>query len=130
MNLYLQDDLPFVTIILIHKGRQLEIPDVLIDTGSGGTIFAADYVAKIGIVPQREDTLRYIHGIGGSEVVFLRKVEFIQVGNYIHQDFEIEIGGMDYGFKIGGILGMDFLLSSRAKINLEQLSIEFMLGNI
>lgn len=28
--------------------------------------------------------------------------------------FEVEIGGMDYGFEIGGILGMDFLRKAGA----------------
>jgi hypothetical protein len=32
---------------------------------------------------------------------------------------------MDYGFKIDGILGMDFLLESGAIINLKDLNIEF-----
>jgi hypothetical protein len=38
---------------------------------------------------------------------------------------EIEVGGLDYGFELGGILGMDFLLASGARIDLQQLTIEF-----
>jgi len=41
------------------------------------------------------------------------------------EDFEVEIGGMDYGFPIGGILGMDFMLQAGAMIDLERLEIEF-----
>jgi hypothetical protein len=51
MHLSLQDNLPFVTVYLTHNDRELEIPNVLIDTGSGGTMFAADIVAEIGIIP-------------------------------------------------------------------------------
>jgi hypothetical protein len=40
-------------------------------------------------------------------------------------DFEIEVGGMDYGFEINGILGMDFLLRAGAILNLRELSLEF-----
>lgn len=125
MRLSLQDNLPFIAVTLVQHGRKIEIPNVLIDTGSGGTLFSADAVAEIGITPQSEDTLRHIHGVGGSEVVFMRKIEAIQAGDFTFRDFEIEIGGMDYGFDIRGILGMDFLLASGAQIDLKQLTIEF-----
>jgi predicted aspartyl protease len=124
MRLSLQDNLPFVTVTLVQSGRRLEISNILIDTGSGGTIFAADDAALIGIAPQDEDVLRHVHGVGGSEVVFMRRVEQLQVGEYVHSNFEIEVGGMDYGFDIHGILGMDFLLAAGAHIE-EKLTIEF-----
>ena len=125
MRLSLRDNLPFVAVTLAQDGKQIQIPHVLIDTGSGGTIFSADAVAEIGIVPQPQDVLRHIHGVGGSEVVFMRKVELLQVGAYSQRDFEIEVGGMDYGFELGGILGMDFLLASGAQIDLKRLTLEF-----
>jgi len=40
-------------------------------------------------------------------------------------DFEIEVGGMDYNFEIDGILGMDFLLNTNASIDFSKLTIEF-----
>jgi len=39
--------------------------------------------------------------------------------------FEIEIGGMDYGFEINGILGMDFIIRAKAIINLAEMRIDF-----
>jgi hypothetical protein len=48
------------------------------------------------------------------------------LGDYVFENFEIEIGGMDYGFEINGILGMDFLLLAGAMINLRDKQIEFM----
>jgi hypothetical protein len=39
--------------------------------------------------------------------------------------FEVEIGGIDYGFPIHGILGMDFLCATDAKIDLGQFEIDF-----
>jgi hypothetical protein len=55
-----------------------------------------------------EDTLHTIRGIGGSEVVFSRQVDYLAVADRALNGFEVEIGGMDYGFEINGILGMDF----------------------
>jgi len=125
MRLQLRDNLPFVSIIVNHQGKKIKIQNVLVDTGSGGTILAADVLSKIGIVPQADDTLHTIFGVGGSEVVFTRKINELKVGTFTIKQFEIEIGGMDYGFNIQGILGMDFLISAGAKIDLKKLEIEF-----
>ncbi|MDP1714192.1 MAG: retropepsin-like aspartic protease [Anaerolineales bacterium] len=125
MRLQLRDNLPFVSINVKHQGKKINIKNVLVDTGSGGTILAADVLSKIGIVPQTDDTLHTIFGVGGSEVVFTRKIDELKVGTFTIKQFEIEIGGMDYGFNIQGIIGMDFLISAGAKIDLEKLEIEF-----
>lgn len=125
MRLRLRDNLPFVGITVVHQRGKIKIPNILVDTGSGGTILSADALSKIGIVPQPEDTLHTIFGVGGSEVVFTRTVDELKVGTFSVKQFEIEIGGMDYGFDIQGILGMDFLTTAGAKINLEELEIEF-----
>jgi len=125
MRLQLRDNLPFVSITLNHQGKKVNIKNVLVDTGSGGTILAADVLSKIGIVPQPDDTLHTIFGVGGSEVVFTRKIDELNVGTFTTKQFEIEIGGMDYGFNIQGILGMDFLISAGANIDLNKLKIEF-----
>jgi hypothetical protein len=37
----------------------------------------------------------------------------------------VEIGEMDYGFEIGGILGLDFLRAAGVVIDLGKLSIDF-----
>jgi len=64
-----------------------------------------------------------ISGVGGSEVVFTRKIDELKVETFTIKQFEI--GGMDYGFDIQGILGMDFLISAGAKIDLEKMEIAF-----
>ena len=38
-------------------------------------------------------------------------------------DFDIEVGAMDYGFAIDGIIGTDFLLQVGAVIDLSRLEI-------
>ena len=108
MRLQLQDNLPFTAVTLYDRGQSIEILNVLIDTGSATTILAADAVHKVQIVPEPDDTLYTIRGVGGSEVVFSRKVDALELGECHLDQFEIEVGGMDYGFSINGILGMDF----------------------
>jgi hypothetical protein len=125
MKLSLKYDLPFIVISLAYKNSATQISDVLVDTGSASTILSADALSKIGIVPAPEDTLYNIRGVGGSEVVFARKVDYLQVGEQRISDFEIEVGGMDYGFEINGILGTDFLLRAGAMIDLSKMEIKF-----
>jgi hypothetical protein len=64
-----------------------------------------------------------IHGVGGVEFVFAKRVEAVQVGELHANDFEIEVGAMDYGFPIDGILGTDFLIRVGAVIDLHRLEI-------
>lgn len=125
MQLTLRDNLPFVQVTVIHRGAELNIIDVLVDTGSATTILASDQVLQIGIVPEPSDTLYTIRGVGGIETVFTRQIEQLRIGQCQVTDIEIEVGGMDYGFEIQGILGMDFLLRAGAIINLRDLSLEF-----
>jgi len=40
-------------------------------------------------------------------------------------DFIIQIGAMNYGFHINGILGMDFLKRSKAMIDIDENIIRF-----
>ncbi len=125
MQLTLKDDLPFVTLTLIYRGATLVVPEVLVDTGSASTVISANQVAQVALVPESNDILHTVRGVGGSEAVFTRRVDRLQIDNHAIEDFEIEIGGMEYGFAISGILGMDYLVRVGAIINLKTLAIEF-----
>jgi predicted aspartyl protease len=125
MQLILRDDLPFTILTIAYEGVETEVQDVLVDTGSATTVLAADIVASIGIEPEPTDRLLTIQGVGGTEVVFERKLEWLAVGAKRITAFAVEIGGMDYGFPINGILGMDFLVHTGAIINLRDMLIEF-----
>jgi hypothetical protein len=125
MRLELEGSLPFVPIRIGYRGTEIEIGKVLIDTGSASTLLSVDTVAAIGLFPLPEDTLHTIRGIGGSEVVFSRQVDYLAVADRALNRFEVEIGGMDYGFEINGILGMDFLTRAGAVLDLSNLTIEF-----
>jgi predicted aspartyl protease len=125
MQLTLKGDLPFISLTVAYQGTEIEVPHILVDTGSASTILSADWMRQIGIVPQPEDTLYTIRGVGGTEVVFTRQVDYLQLGQQRLNQFQLEVGGMDYGFEINGILGMDALLQAGAILDLRQLELEF-----
>jgi predicted aspartyl protease len=118
-------ELAFVTATLTYRGTSVEVPDVLVDTGAASTVLNADLVADAGIYLASNDVLRRLRGVGGHEYVFVRRVDRLAVGDRGLDNFDVEIGEMDYGFEIGGILGMDFLRAARAIVDLGNLTIEF-----
>ncbi len=125
MKLIIENGLPFLTIEIAYKGKATQIPNVLVDTGSSTTILSADKLDLINITPLPDDVLHHIVGVGGSELVYTKQVDYLKIGETNINNFLIEVGGMDYGFNIDGILGMDYLLASKALINLELMEIHF-----
>jgi predicted aspartyl protease len=125
VQLTFRHDLAFVTATFTHAGVSIEIADVLVDTGAASTIINADLAANAGGYVSPNDTLRRLRGVGGHEHVFTRRIDRLAIGNHGVDNFEVEVGEMDYGFEIGGILGMDFLRAACAIIDLGQLTIEF-----
>jgi predicted aspartyl protease len=125
VQLILRHDLAFVTATLTYSGTSIEIPDVLVDTGAASTVINADLAAEARIYLRPSDQLRRLRGVGGHEHVFVRRVDRLALGEQGLDDFDVEIGEMDYGFEIGGILGMDLLHAANAVIDLGKLSIDF-----
>lgn len=123
MQIRIDGGLPFVTAIIGHHSHTLKLNRVLVDTGSAGTIFNADRVADLGLVLEPHDTIFRIRGVGGAEFVFAKIVDSLAVGKLALPNFQIEVGAMDYGFKLDGIIGMDFLHQTEAILDLGRLEI-------
>ena len=128
MKIRLEDGLPYVTAFLIYGGQRMQFENILLDTGSAGVIFAADQVLNVGLRYEPEDMVHRIRGVGGAEFVFTKRVERLGVGELWVDDFRIEVGMMDYGFDIDGIIGMDFLTQVGAVIDLSKFEIYPALG--
>ncbi len=123
MNIRLQDGLPFVAATIDYHGRRVTFPQVLLDTGSAGCIFAADKLLTIDLRYEPDDAVHRIRGVGGAEFVFTKKVDRLGLSDLQVDGFEIEVGAMDYGMEMDGIIGMDFLIKTGAVIDLPQLDI-------
>jgi predicted aspartyl protease len=123
MTIRVQDGLPYVTITLRYRGQQLELLNVLLDTGSAGTVFSADQVFPMGLQYEADDPVHRIRGIGGAEFVFSKRVDRLSLGKIQVNDFVIEVGAMDYGIDMDGIVGMDFLMQVGALIDLSQMEV-------
>lgn len=120
--------LPFVSAVEVSvNNRSVTLNKVLVDTGSGGTIFSADLLLDIGVKPEIDDDLIMITGVGGTEYAFSKAVDTIKIGHLYVNNFRIQVGALDYafdfGFELEGIIGMNFLLATKAKIDCENLTL-------
>ena len=124
-RLIIEDGLLFTDMELIFRGQSLWLKRVLVDIGSGGTIISTDLAESIGIIAEEDDMIYRISSVGGSEFVFSKKVGSIKIGETVTRDFPLEVGAMNYGFDLDGIIGLDFLQQIKAIINIDKLTIEF-----
>jgi Aspartyl protease len=74
MNISVHHGLPFVEVTIQFRGQNLLLEKVLLDTGSAGTIFNADLVESIGVVPEENDVVDAIRGVGGVECVYRKRL--------------------------------------------------------
>ncbi len=125
MRIQIVEGLPLVELRLGHGGRVVQVKRVLIDTGSGSTVISSLRAREIGVVAEPQDPIRTIRGVGGMEVVFVKRVDFLQVDRRRFKNFEIELSPLDYGIGINGILGLDFLIATRAVVDLKHLELRF-----
>ena len=123
MKIRVEDGLPYITASLTYRGQSLQIEKALLDTGSAGTVLSADRVLDIGLQYEMSDIVHRIRGVGGAEFVYSKQIDRFAVDDLEVREFEVEIGAMDYGFQIDGIVGLDFLLQVGASIDLAQLEI-------
>lgn len=118
--------LPFISIKLEFRGELLQLEKVLLDTGSASTLLNADAVREVGMVPEEDDLVEIIRGVGGIEYVYTKSLDSITVDGTTINEFQVEIGNMDYGLEIDGILGFNFMKQTGVVINtnLMELSID------
>ena len=123
MRIALRHGLPFVSVTVGYRDRQLQLDDVLLDTGSAETVFSADRLLAIDLLYEADDAVHRIRGVGGAEFVFSKRVDSLSLGDLQVNGFNVEVGAMDYGFELDGILGLDLLMHVGAVIDLAQMDV-------
>ncbi len=124
MNITSRHGLPFIEVEFINQGKSHRSANFLIDTGSASTLLSVEIAVRLGLGPEPNDTIREIRGVGGSEFVYEKHIDKIILGSKQMDSFKIQIGDMDYGFEMDGIIGYNFLKASKALINLDKMEVE------
>ena len=125
MNMNLKYGIPFIEIKIINKDKGITVKNVLIDTGAASSILSSDIALEIGLAPSPTDVINRVRGFGGYEYVYEKFIDKIKIEDIELSNFKIEVGDMDYGFNIDAILGTDFLIESKAVIDMENLKLKF-----
>jgi hypothetical protein len=123
LEIKLENGLSYISVTLSYQGQEMTLEKMLLDTGSMGTLFAIEKVDSIDLLPEYNDRIREIYGIGGREYVFSKTIDYLVSGKLMVENFEVEIGDINYGIEMDGICGLDFLLQSKAIIDLEKLKL-------
>ncbi|WP_282936870.1 retropepsin-like aspartic protease [Paenibacillus sp. RC67] len=122
MKFEYRDGLLFTSIQISYKGMMKTIDNIVIDTGASHTLLSQDEVDDIGIRVTAEDEIVTSFGIGGKEHAFIKKIELIQVGDFIMKDVAIDFTSFPYE-DINGLLGLDILMSAKFNIDLNNLEL-------
>jgi hypothetical protein len=125
VRLVVESGLLLTTLEIQHQSKTLLLNRVLVDTGSAGTLLSTERLLEIDLSYSLEDTLLQIRGVGGIETVFSKSIEQIRLGQKIQRNFVAQVGEMNYGFALDGILGLDFMMQTGAIINLQRLEMNF-----
>jgi len=121
MEIFVRDGLPFVFATIIFRGNSLTLENVLLDTGSAGTIFKVDLLIDIGVQPEPYDMTKTVYGVGGKEFVYTKTMDKVMIGSMVSDNFQVEVGKMDYGIDIDGIIGFNFMQSVGMTIDTKKL---------
>jgi predicted aspartyl protease len=124
MNIKMRHGLPFIEVELLHKGRSQQFINFLIDTGSASTLIAAEIAVQLGLGPEPDDVIREVVGVGGTEYVYEKIIDSIKLGVKEINNLKVQIGDVDYGFEMDGIIGFNYLKASKALINLDKMVVE------
>ncbi len=104
-----RNGLLYLPVTLIANGNTLTMDNCIFDTGSAGTVFDTDIVAKIGIQSTPNSKLKRLMTVGGGQTVFISCVDELKLNDEILLNAEIEVGNLHSKFGIEGIIGTDLI---------------------
>lgn len=61
--------------------------------------------------------------MGGVEYVYTKIINSIEFGETVTKDFQVEIGSMQYGLEMNGIIGFNLLKLVGAKIDVDAMEV-------
>ncbi len=123
MRIRLEHGVPLVSLSITIEGQAVDLERVLLDTGSRGTLVSTDRLLEVGIRPDASDRIVSIRGVGGVEYVLQKRASVVRLGELAVYDTPVQVGAMDYGLDLDGIVGTDVLHATRAVIDMGALEL-------
>ncbi|MEK3837876.1 MULTISPECIES: hypothetical protein [unclassified Paenibacillus] len=126
MKLHLLHGLPIISLTLTHQGKSISLRNLLFDTGCAATVFDSDILAVIGIdIDFINGRAKRMYGVGGtSEICYKQQIPDFCIEGIDLSDFPIQLGSIQEPYGFDGIIGIDFMMSAKCKVNFETMTIE------
>lgn len=127
MKLQLEHGLPIVSLTLTHHNQSIVLSNVLFDTGCAATVFDTDALAVIGIyIDFINGQAKRMYGVGGtSEICYEQHNPDLCIEQIFLTDFPIQLGSIQEPYGFDGIIGIDFMMKAKCKVDFETMSIVF-----
>lgn len=126
MKIRLQNGLPIVSLTLSRNDQTIVLNNVLFDTGCAATVFDTDALAAIGIyIDFINGRAKRMYGVGGtSEVCYEQQISEFRIEEVILDDCSIQLGSIQEPYGFDGIVGIDYMIRAKCKVNFETMTIE------
>ncbi|QHW33507.1 hypothetical protein GZH47_23715 [Paenibacillus rhizovicinus] len=127
MKIDLQHGLPIVSLTLTHNNQSIILLNVLFDTGCAATVFDTDVLAQIGIyIDFINGRAKRKYGVGGtSEICYEQIIPELQIEHFALKTLPVQLGSIQETYGFDGILGIDFMINSKCKVDFELMKITF-----
>jgi hypothetical protein len=70
-----------------HGGSRIDVPEVIVDTGSARTLLSADVLLPLGVTASTGGHIHTLEGIGGIEHVFSHRIDRVVLQTRGRLDF-------------------------------------------
>ena len=116
----------WINVTIIYGGKNIIIPNCIIDTGSSSTMIDIDLVEFDYHKPA---PTKRLFGIGtGKQEVLCQQVDKLIIDQFELEAVEIEFGAIKENLGINGFIGNDILSQFMLTINFKQKVIDFKLS--
>ncbi len=123
-KLHYKNGLLYAAVEIYAEDKRVVIDDVIIDTGAAHTIILTDYLEELDIPLLDDDELVRTSGYGGEQYSAIRKkISCIKVGSISLENTLVDFGEIDPYQRVNGLVGLDFLKTSKVIIDLDTLCI-------
>lgn len=127
MKLKVHHGLPIISLTLTQNNQSTVLHNVLFDTGCAATVFDTDALVAIGIhIDFINGRAKRMYGVGGtSEICYKQQIPDLYIEHISLTNFPIQLGSIMEPYGFDGIVGIDFMIRAKCKVDFESMNIEF-----
>lgn len=123
MKLKYSEGLLYTSIKINYNGKTIEINNIVVDTGATYCIIEPSVIESLGITLTKDDEVETFFGVNSIFSYVKRTVDSIGIDDVLINKVDMYIGSV--ADNIDGLLGLDALISSAAKIDLKNMETRF-----